>query len=188
MIYLQTERLILRDYTMADCNAYFALKSHKDTMHYLQHLQLSTLESARNELQQLVDDAKDHNRKFYFLHMALKSSLRQVGSIGYTVTDQTPVGKMVGIGFFLYPEFWRQGYTTEAMKRIMTFAFTENDVCRIAAGCLAENIGSQRVLQGCGMIREGELIDSQWHDGKLKTRFIYRLLKQEWVATQNSRP
>lgn len=43
-------------------------------------------------------------------------------------------------------------------------------------GCLAENIGSERVMQKCGLIKEAEHIDYEWHDGKMKTRLEYRLL------------
>ena len=32
----------------------------------------------------------------------------------------------------------------------------------------------------CGLIKEAEHIDYEWHDGKMKTRLEYRLLKREW--------
>lgn len=120
------------------------------------------------------------DRKFYFLHMECKDSREQVGSIGYTVTGDTPVGKIAGAGYFIYPEFWGKGYATEAMRRVLEFAFCDNHVYRVSTGCLAENAGSERVMQKCGMIREAEHVDYEWHDGKMKTRLEYRLLKREW--------
>ena len=42
------------------------------------------------------------------------------------------------------------------------------------------DIGSERVMQKCGLIKEAEHIDYEWHDGKMKTRLEYRLLKREW--------
>ena len=63
---------------------------------------------------------------------------------------------------------------------MLEFAFTEDNVHRITTGCLAENIGSQRVMIKSGLIREAEHIDYEWHDGKMKTRLEYRLLKPEW--------
>lgn len=99
---------------------------------------------------------------------------------GYTVTDNTPAGKLVHAGYFTYPKFWGNGYTTEALKRVLEFAFTEHDVYRVTTGCLAENVGSERVMQKCGLIKEVEHVDYEWHDGKMKTRLEYRLLKQEW--------
>ena len=39
MIYLETDRLILRDYTIDDFEAYYKLKADPQTMYYLQDIQ-----------------------------------------------------------------------------------------------------------------------------------------------------
>lgn len=180
MIYLETERLILRDYREDDFDEYFRLKTDEKTMYYLQDIQLFSKEEADEDFQMVLEDMKKLDRKFYFLHMELKESHEQVGSVGYTVTDNTPAGKLVHAGYFTYPKFWGNGYTTEALKKVLEFAFTEHDVYRVTIGCLAENVGSERVMQKCGLIKEAEHVDYEWHDGKMKTRLEYRLLKQEW--------
>lgn len=180
MIYLETERLILRDYREDDFDEYFRLKTDEKTMYYLQDIQLFSKEEADEDFQMVQEDMKKLDRKFYFLHMELKESHEQVGSVGYTVTDNTPAGKLVHAGYFTYPKFWGNGYTTEALKKVLEFAFTEHDVYRVTTGCLAENVGSERVMQKCGLIKEAEHVDYEWHDGKMKTRLEYRLLKQEW--------
>lgn len=181
MIYIETKRLILRDYNETDFEQYFHLKSDPKTMYYLQDIQLHTQEEASEDFCKVLEDSKRPDRKFYFLHMELKDSHEQVGSVGYTVISKTPVGKLVGAGYFTYPRFWGHGYTTEAMRRVLEFAFSEDNVYRVSTGCLAENAGSERVMQKCGMIREAEHIDYEWHDGKMKTRLEYRLLKAEWT-------
>ena len=180
MIYLETERLILRDYREDDFDEYFRLKTDEKTMYYLQDIQLFSKEEADEDFQMVLEDMKKLDRKFYFLHMELKESHEQVGSVGYTVTDNTPAGKLVHAGYFTYPKFWGNGYTTEALKKVLEFAFTEHDVYRVTTGCLAENVGSERVMQKCGLIKEAEHVDYEWHDGKMKPRLAYRLLKQEW--------
>lgn len=180
MIYLETERLILRDYCADDFEEYYRLKTDSKTMYYLQDIQLFTKEEAYKDFQTVLDDMKKSDRKFYFLHIELKDSHEQLGSVGYTVMDDTPVGKMVGAGYFIYPKFWGKGYMTEAFRRVIEFAFWENNVYRISTGCLAENVGSERVMQKCGLIKEAEHIDYEWHDGKMKTRLEYRLLRKEW--------
>lgn len=180
MIYLETERLILRDYREDDFDEYFRLKTDEKTMYYLQDIQLFSKEEADEDFQMVQEDMKKLDRKFYFLHMELKESHEQVGSVGYTVTDNTPAGKLVHAGYFSYPKFWGNGYTTEALKKVLEFAFTEHNVYRVTTGCLAENVGSESVMQKCGLIKEAEHVDYEWHDGKMKTRLEYRLLKQEW--------
>lgn len=179
---LETERLILRDYEEADEEAYFKLKSDCEAMYYLQDIWFATREEAAEDFKKVLRDLKCQKRKFYFLHMELRATHEQVGSVGYTVLADTPVGKLVYAGCFLYPRFWRMGYGTEAFRRLLEFAFLENNVYRVGAGCLAENVGSEKMMIACGLIREAEHVDWEWHDGKMKTRVEYRLLRSEWEA------
>lgn len=154
MIYLETERLILRDYQEDDFNEYYRLKTDSKTMYYMQDIQLATKEEAYKDFHEVLADMTKSDRKYYFMHTELKDSHEQVGSVGYTVTNDTPVGKIVGAGYFIYPKFWGKGYTTEAFQKVLEFAFSENNVYRVSTGCLAENVGSERVMQKCGLIKE----------------------------------
>ena len=125
---------------------------------------------------------ESEDRQFYFLHIELKETHEQIGSVGYTVVDNTPIGKIVHLGYFTYPKFWGNGYMTEAVNRLLKFAFTENNVYCINTGCLAENKGSEKVMLNNGFIREAEKPEYEWHDDKMKTRLEYRLLKSEYNA------
>lgn len=107
-----------------------------------------------------------------------------IGEIGYDVNRFTDVGKLVGVGYFIHDKYWGKGYTTEALREVIRFAFEENDVYRIEAGCLKENIASERVMQKCGLTKEADLKEYQWHDGKLKDRVLYRLLRSEWLENR----
>ena len=182
---LETDRLILRDYEAEDSDAYFKLKSDSKTMYYLQDIKLYSKEDADKEFANVLKDKENKDRKFYFFHVELKSSHEQVGSVGYTVVDNTPLGKIVHAGYFIYPQFWNNGYVTEAFKKVLEFAFLENDVYRVTTGCLAENVGSEKVMIKCGLIKEAEHIEWEWHDGKMKDRLEYRLLKKEWEADKS---
>ena len=186
MIKLETDRLILRDYTESDFDAYYKLKTDDKTMYYMQDIKLDLVDDARAEFRDVLADMEKPDREFYFLHMELKDTHEQVGSVGYTVTDNTPVGKLVHLGYFTYPKFWGNGYMSEAVKKVLEFAFTKDNVYRVTTGCLAENIGSERVMQKSGLIKEAEHIDYEWHDDRMKTRLEYRLLKNEWEEMQKN--
>ncbi len=180
MIKLETERLCLRDYVETDFEAYYKLKTDDQTMYYLQDIKLDNREEAEAEFREVLADMESAHRKFYFLHMELKDTHEQVGSMGYTLVDDTPVGKIVHLGYFIYPRFWGKGYASEALGKVLEFAFTTNNVYRVTTGCLKENTRSERVMQKNGMIKEAEHVDYEWHDGRMKTRLEYRLLKKEW--------
>ena len=184
MINLETDRLILRDYAESDFDAYYKLKTDDKTMYYMQDIKLDSPADARAEFRDVLADMEKPDREYYFLHMELKDTHEQVGSVGYTVTDTTPVGKLVHLGYFTYPKFWGNGYMSEAVKKVLEFAFTKDNVYRVTTGCLAENIGSERVMQKSGLIKEAEHIDYEWHDDRMKTRLEYRLLRHEWESMQ----
>lgn len=183
---METQRLILRDYEEQDREDYFKLKSDARTMYYLQDIRLFTREEAAADFDRVLQDMQSADRKFWFWNIICRESLEQIGSVGYTVVDDTPAGKLVGAGYFIYPQFWNKGYVTEAFGRVLAFAFLENGVYRVTTGCLSENRGSERVMQKCGMIKEAEHVDWEWHDGRMKTRVEYRLLRDEWKKLQNA--
>ncbi|RKM55781.1 N-acetyltransferase [Butyrivibrio sp. X503] len=185
MIKLTTDRLILRDYCEEDFEAYYKLKTDEETMYYMQDIKLGSREEGKKDFADVLADMKSEHRKFFFLHMELKETHEQVGSIGYTVVDETPIGKIVHLGYFTYKKFWGNGYTSEALGKLLEFAFTKDNVYRVTTGCLKENVGSEKVMIKNGLIKEAEHIDYEWHDGKMKTRLEYRLLKREWKKWSN---
>ena len=41
---------------------------------------------------------------------------------------------------------------------------------------------STRVMQKCGFIKEADFKSHTWHDGAMKDRVEYRMLRDEWNA------
>lgn len=185
MIKLYTERLLIRDYCLNDLEPHHRLISDDVTMYYLQDIKTVTIEESLANLQEAINENTNPNRTKYFFCITDKTTHKHIGSVGYTVTDFTPVGEFVGLGYFIHRDYWGKGYTTEAVKRVIQFAFTENDVYRISTGCIKENTASEKVMIKCGMIKEAEFKHYVWHDGRLKDRVEYRLLKDEWSELNN---
>jgi ribosomal-protein-alanine N-acetyltransferase len=70
--------------------------------------------------------------------MENKITQEYIGEIGYTVKKNRPFGKIVDLGYFTKEKYWHKGYTTEAVKRIIEYAFKENHVYKITTGCLKD--------------------------------------------------
>lgn len=180
-IFLETERLILRDHRFSDLTTHHALLSDPTAMRYLPDIRTYSPAGSEENLNASMAEIGREGRERYFLRMEEKETGSHIGEIGYTVTDFTPVGKVVHLGYFTYPRCWNQGYTTEAVREILRFAFEEGGVFRVCTGCLQENAASERVMQKCGMVKEAEFLLLQWHGGKMKNRVEYRMLKDEWI-------
>lgn len=88
-------------------------------MYYLQDIMTNTLEETKQNLQDTIAEIVNPNRTMYFLRIENKITKEHIGEIGYTVTEVTPVGKLVDLGYFTYQKCWRNGYVTEALKEVI---------------------------------------------------------------------
>ncbi|MCC9167854.1 GNAT family N-acetyltransferase [Pontibacter harenae] len=59
------------------------------------------------------------------------------------------------VWYKLHSDYWGKGLGTEALNKILDFGFEYQKLHRIEAGCAVDNIGSIKVLEKVGMIREG---------------------------------
>jgi ribosomal-protein-alanine N-acetyltransferase len=180
MVKIFSERLIIRDLAISDLKNHHELISDDCVMKYLQDIKTNSLEESKENLLRVINDIDSKNRKYYFFLIENKISNEFIGEIGYTVMNNTSYGKLVHLGYFIKEECWNKGYVTEALKRVIEFAFEEDNVYRISIGCLKENIGSEKVMQKSGFIKEAEYKEYVLHDGILKDRVEYRLLKNEY--------
>jgi ribosomal-protein-alanine N-acetyltransferase len=188
MIKLYTDRLIIRDPVLDDLETHHELISNNTVMRYLQDIKTNTLEESKENLLNSIRERDSNDRKCYFFRIEDKNTNEFIGEIGYTVLQNTPYGKFVHLGYFIKKEHWNKGYVTEAVKRVMEYAFEENNVYRINTGCTKENAGSEKVMQKCGLIKEAEFQEYVLHEGKLKDRVEYRMLKNEWAFSFTQKP
>ena len=68
-----------------------------------------------------------------------------------------PAPYRLDCGYVLARRWWRQGLMTEVLTEVAVWALRQSSVFRIGAVCDVENIGSARVLEKSGFIREGVL-------------------------------
>lgn len=170
MIRLETERLLLRDYMEADWNDLHRLLSDKENMYFLDDISTDNIEETAQNLRAAMLNEDGH----YFA-ICNKGTGAFIGSVGYTITAKTPLGKVVHMGYFILPEYHGAGYTTEAVKKTLAFAFKSDGCIRVTTGCYKDNKASERVMQKTGFRKEGERIKAEWHDGKMKDRLDYAI-------------
>lgn len=76
-----------------------------------------------------------------------------IGTCGFARLDFE--NNSAEIGYVLNPDFWRKGYATEAVKRVINFGFHDLNLHRIEARYIVGNEVSRRVMEKCGMAFEG---------------------------------
>lgn len=89
-------------------------------------------------------------RGYLMLHTTDQAVIGSAGFKGPPDRDGT-----VEIGYGIVPAYRRQGYTFEAVRALVEWAFGHPEVMRVTAQCDDGNAGSIRILEKLGMHRTG---------------------------------
>lgn len=86
------------------------------------------------------------------------------------------------IWYKIHPDFWNQGFASEAINCILSFCFTKLNLHRIEAGCATANKASVKVLEKSGFVREGLKrkalpVRGQWLDN-----YVYGILQEDFKS------
>lgn len=117
----------------------------------------------------------DENKIFAF---AVTVDNTVIGSI--SVSRQGNIHRLAGeLGYYIAEEYWGRGITTEAVRQICEYVFSQSDMIRIYAEPFAHNTASCRVLEKAGFQYEGTLRSNAVKNGKVMDMRVYSLLKEE---------
>ena len=86
----------------------------------------------------------------------------------------------------LDPRFWGRGYATEAARAVLAFGMTRLKPHRVWAHCVADNLGSIRVLAKLGLRQEARLREAEYYKARYWDTLIYAILEDEWRTNQAS--
>ncbi len=154
--FLQTERLILRPFTLDDvpdvqrlCGD-FAIA---DTTLNIPH---PYPEGAAAEFISRHPDAFAE-RKHAVFALTLKDTGELIGGAG--LHDVSPRFNRAEAGYWVARAHWNQGYATEALRAVVAFGFSYWQLHKIVATHLKRNPASGRVMEKAGFVQEGVLRD-----------------------------
>ncbi len=174
---LDTHRLHLREFVASDWPAVLAYQNDSLYLRYYPLVE-QTEAGAKSFVQMFLDQQAEQPRRKFQLALTLKSEDALIGNCGIRVND--PEQGEANIGYEISSAYWGRGYASEAACAIVNFGFEELNLHRVWSWCVAENIGSYRVMEKIGMtcegrLREREFIKGEWHD-----HLLYAILKDEW--------
>lgn len=172
---LETKRLILRRISKGDAKDIFAYSSDPEVARHV-------LWSAQKD----ISEARDYCR---FMMARYKKDLpsswgivekktnQLVGTIGYM--DYSEDNASVELGYSLARRLWNGGYMTEALSRVIEYTFDAMDINRIEAQHEIANPASGRVMEKCGMKKEGVLRQRLYNKGKYVDVALYAILRSD---------
>ena len=101
-----------------------------------------------------------------------------IGVVGLRVRRDE---NLAALGYMLGLAYWGQGYATEAVRRVLRFAFEELGVASVRGACVPDNGASARVMEKAGMAlvgREVEVAPARGCDNEVDVRAIGR---DDWL-------
>ena len=87
------------------------------------------------------------------------------------------VAQAASLGYWMSLPFVRHGYMTEAVRALIPFAFGTLRLHRLEAACIPTNVGSIRLLEKTGFVREGYARDYLCINGVWQDHLLYGRLK-----------
>ena len=168
---IETDRLILREYTMDDFDDLYEILSDPETMaHYPSPYDA---DGTVRWLKWSLDNYQKYG--FGLWAIELKRSGKFIGDCG--ITMQNIDGQnLPEIGYHINKNYWRQGYAKEAAKAVRDWIFKNTSFYEVYSYMTYTNIASYSTAASVGMKRIKEYKDQ--HD---TLHYVYRLTKPDWT-------
>jgi ribosomal-protein-alanine N-acetyltransferase len=147
---IKTERLILRRYQLTDAGEIFACYAQDEMVtKYLTWKPHQSIEETQAFIEGRMD-AWNQGDDFTWAVTMIDGHL--IGAISLRIS-----GFKADFGYVIGRQFWGNGYAAEALQAIIQWAFEQPQIFRVWAVCDVENTASARVMEKCGLEREGVL-------------------------------
>jgi len=170
---IQTERLLLRDFTAedeADVHEYAADPSVSQYMEWGPNTTEITAQHIRRRLQ----GQRAWPRDEVTLAIELRDEGKLIGAFRFDILDR--VNRVAEFGFVINRRYWNRGYATEATRAVFERAFGAMKLHRIIATCDTRNVRSARVMEKVGMQREALFRKDVFQKGKWRDSYLYAML------------
>ncbi|MGH2456012.1 MAG: GNAT family N-acetyltransferase [Candidatus Limnocylindria bacterium] len=173
---LETDRLRLRPFTLADAPAVQALAGAREVA----HTTLNVPHPYRDGMAETW--IRTHAPGFEAGDQATFAIVNRqtnevVGAIGLMINLDHARAEL---GYWVGVPFWNRGYATEATRAALRYGFEELALHRIFALHLVRNPASGRVMQKAGMQREGRLRQHLLKWDRFEDLDYYGLLAEDW--------
>lgn len=166
-IILETERLILREYTPDDFDALYAVVGDRETM---KHFPKPYDErGTKYWISWSLDHCEKHG--FGFWAVILKETGELIGNCGLTM-QMIDGESLPEIGYHINKNHWRKGYAKEAASAVRDWAWANTDYPALYSYMTKDNEASVKTAAALGMVKIGEYTDG--HYGEMQVMRIER--------------
>lgn len=187
-IVLETERMLLRRLTEADAGPLAALYGDPRVMRFIAPRPPAPLEVESKILPVYLREYRELTDGLGSFAAIEKETRQLVGRFSLKPASSYGLAGGTELGYRLFPACWGRGLATEGARALIASAFEHLRLDRVVATTMADNTGSWRVLEKCGLRRVSTFYypEADWMPGAEHGDFSYELTRGDW-ARQASR-
>lgn len=179
---LESNVIYLRPLEVSDAEALLALELRNKDLFIktapTQREDFYTLDAQLEYIKKAIQ--RQENEQRYGFGIFLKENDLLIGSIMLADIMRGPLQSCI-MGYSLDQQYNGRGYTSEAVRLVVDFAFNELKLFRIEAGVMPSNIGSIRVLEKAGFTKEGLNRKKLEINGKREDHLLFSKLADEYT-------
>jgi RimJ/RimL family protein N-acetyltransferase len=149
---LETDRLIIRSFTLDDAPAMFKVLGDAETMRYFLIWLNKSVEQSRGFIRWVTGMERDFGYSFWAV--VEKATGEVIGDCGLAPLEGE--GPEVELGCDLRRDKWNAGFATEAGRACLAYGFGELKLNRIVAVTNPQNLPARRALEKLGFTEEGQ--------------------------------
>jgi RimJ/RimL family protein N-acetyltransferase len=181
-IVLETERMVLRRFTEADAGPLAALYGDPRVMRFITVQPPSPAEVESRILPAYLREYRELTAGLGSFAAVEKETGELAGRFSLKPANSYGLAGGAELGYRLYPAFWGRGLATEGARALIGSAFERLLLDRVVATTMADNAGSWRVLEKCGMrrVRTFRYPDADLMPGAEHGDFVYELTQGDW--------
>jgi ribosomal-protein-alanine N-acetyltransferase len=173
---LETQRLQLRAIHPSDARGIFEVYSDPKVAQFYDFDPYTTMNQSHQLIERLTYWFQ--NDVAYRWAMISKTNGELVGTC--CLDTFHPAYQRCNLGYNVRSSEWGRGYATEAVKKVIDYAFEHGvgrPINRIEAVTLVDNAASERVLEKLGFEKEGVLREYGFWKGKYHDMHMFSLLR-----------
>ncbi|HET6660654.1 MAG TPA: GNAT family protein [Rubrobacter sp.] len=175
---IESERLRIRRFKDSDLSPFMAYRNDPKVARY-QSWDSCDEREARAFIREVKSAQPGVPGDWFQFAMESKGMGDLVGDCGLRVDEHEPY--RAEIGFTLAPEYQGRGFASEAVSRLLDYAFEALGLHRVVAISDCRNAPSVALLERVGMRREGHFLENVWFKGGWADEYLYAVLKDEWL-------
>lgn len=182
-IYLETQRLTLREMNPDEAPLLFDLDSDPEVMTYLTGGKTSDMAACQKALEKTLGYYKKHNHSFGLWFAEEKSFDEVIGWFLLRPDKKNPNDTLnPELGYRLKKKFWGKGYATEGSLALLEKAFTDLNCDSVFAEAMKGNSASQNVMKKIGMKYAGSFNHPECFGiGADPSAVHYVITKSDWL-------